>query len=87
MNDANSLGNRKQSEFSAARKLLEELLSADEIVKELEKQNSANAKQVYTNAATIFALVLQRLQGGLTLKETVKKMIDRHRDMLRSISR
>jgi hypothetical protein len=76
-----------QKEFSAAKKLLHELLSADEIVKELESQNSANIKQVYTNAATIFALVLQRLEGGLTLKQTVKRMIDQHRDMLRSENR
>lgn len=76
-----------QKNFSAARKLLQELLSSDAIVEELEDRGSASAKQVYTNAATIFALVLQRLEGGLTLKETVKRMIDQHRDMLGSENR
>lgn len=79
--------NDEQSDFSAAKKLLHQLLSADSIIKELERQNSANVKQVYTNAATIFALVLQRLEGGLTLKQTVKRMIDQHRDMLRTENR
>lgn len=72
----------QENEFSAAKQLLQELLSADSIVKELEKHSTANAKQVYTNAATIFALILQRLEGGLTLKQTVKKIIDEHRDIL-----
>ncbi len=87
MLNPNTIRSGKDDDFSAARKLLQELLSADSIVKELEGHNSANAKQVYTNSATIFALVLQRLQKGLTLKETVKKMIDEHRDMLRSDNR
>jgi hypothetical protein len=87
MNTQQASENGRQEDFSAARKLLHELLSAHSIVKELEKQGSTSAKQVYTNAATIFALVLQRLEGGLTLKQTVKRMIDEHRDMLRSDNR
>ena len=76
-----------QQDFSAARTLLHELLSSAEIVRELDRDGSANAQQVYSNAATIFALVLQRLEGGLTLKQTVKRMVDQHRDMLHSENR
>ena len=78
---------RTQQEFSAARTLLHELISSDVVVKELDRDGSATTHQVYGNAATLFALVLQRLEGGLTLKQTVKRMIDHHRDMLRGDNR
>lgn len=70
-------------EFSHATSLLQQLLGSRSIVEQLEQDGSANAQQVYTNAATLFALILQRLAGGLTLTQTVKRMIDEHRDLLR----
>lgn len=69
--------------FSSAIALLEKLIDSPAIVLQLDLDRSANAQQVYTNAATIFALILQRLGGGLTLKQTVTRMIDQHSDLLR----
>lgn len=60
--------------FSSAIALLEKLIDSPAIVLQLDLDRSANAQQVYTNAATIFALILQRLGGGLTLKQTVTRM-------------
>ena len=77
----------QEENFSRAKELLHKLLSSESIVQELGSYGSANAKQVYTNAATIFALVVQRLAGGITLKETVKMMVDEHRDILGSENR
>jgi hypothetical protein len=73
--------------FSNAITLLEELINSPAIARELDRDGSANAQQVYTNAATIFALILQRLGGGLTLKQTVTRMIDQHSDLLRQDNR
>ncbi|MEM6469289.1 MAG: hypothetical protein AAF802_06945 [Planctomycetota bacterium] len=53
----------------------------------LHRDGSANGQQVYTNAATIFALILQRLGGGLTLKETVKRMVEDHQDLMQQSNR
>lgn len=71
-----------EQEFSQATTLLEQLLDSKEIARQLHKDGSACGQQVYTNAATIFALTLQRLGGGWTLKQTVKQMLDHHQDLM-----
>ena len=76
-----------EAEFSQATTLLEQLIDSKSIARELHRDRSANAQQVYTHAATLFALVLQRLGGGLTLKQTVKRMTDQHVDLMRQDNR
>lgn len=76
-----------ETEFSQATSLLEKLFDSRKIARLLHRDGSANGQQVYTNAATIFALILQRLGGGLTLKETVKRMVQDHQDLMQQSNR
>ncbi|MEM6980589.1 MAG: IS4 family transposase [Planctomycetota bacterium] len=76
-----------EAEFSQATTLLEQLLNSKAISRQLHQDGTARGQQVYTNAATLFALILQRLGGGLTLKQTVKRMIDDHQELMQQSNR
>lgn len=74
---------RDEFEFGKARLLLSQLLSSREIVQELEAgQGRPNSRMVYTQASTLWLLILQRLGGGMTQQEAVQALLEHHRDLL-----
>ena len=62
--------------------LLSELIGLPAIKKEFENDANAPTARVYTQAPTLWLLVLQRLGGGLTLENAVKDLIENHSDIL-----
>jgi hypothetical protein len=81
LDPANKTSN-PDSQFCRARGLLEKLLHLPQLRQELEGEEPSHAKMVYTQAPTLWLLVLQRLGGGLTLDQAVKDLIENHRDIL-----
>lgn len=71
-----------ESQFCRARALLADLLQLPKLRQELEGELPSHAKTVYTQAPTLWLLILQRLGGGLTLDQAVKDLIDNHCDIL-----
>ena len=72
----------EQEQFCRAKTLLSELIGLPTIAKELQGDVQSPTAQVYTQAPTLWLLVLQRLGGGLTLDQAVKDLIENHRDIL-----
>jgi hypothetical protein len=69
------------SQFSKARELLSQLIGLPEIAEVLDEE-CYSAKRVYTQAPTLWLLVLQRLGGGLSLEASVAELLKHHRDIL-----
>lgn len=76
------LNSRAEDAFCRAKMLLSELIELPSIKKELDEQLESHAARVYTQAPTLWLLVLQRLGGGLTLSDAVKDLIENHSDIL-----
>jgi hypothetical protein len=68
--------------FCRAKMLLSKFIDLPSIKKELGDQLESPTARVYTQAPTLWLLVLQRLGGGLTLNEAVKDLIENHSDIL-----
>lgn len=71
-----------EQRFCQAKVLLAELLQLPSIVKELDDQGAISAARVYTQAPTLWLLIMQRLGGGLSLDQAVSDLIDNHSDIL-----
>jgi hypothetical protein len=69
------------SQFSKARELLSKLIGLPHIAQVLDEE-SYSAQRVYTQAPTLWLLVLQRLSGGLSLTGAVEELLKHHRDIL-----
>ncbi|WP_342190252.1 IS4 family transposase [Stieleria varia] len=82
MLDPKSHATENEQQFCRAKTLLADLLQLPTIVKELEQQDASSAAKIYTQAPTLWLLVLQRLGGGLTLDQAVSDLIDNHKDLL-----
>ena len=74
--------NLAEEHFCRAKMLLANLLQLPTILKELGDEPDAPASMVYTQAPTLWLLVLQRLGGGLTLEQAVADLIENHSDIL-----
>lgn len=72
----------EQEQFCRAKALLSELIQLPSIKKALEGEGPTPASQVYTQAPTLWLLILQRLGGGLSLAKAVKDLIENHQDLL-----
>lgn len=72
----------QEAQFANARALLTELIRVPELAKVLEEEGAVHASRVYTQAPTLWLLVLQRLGGGLSLQSTVEELITHHTDIL-----
>jgi hypothetical protein len=68
--------------FAKARQMLNDLFGLPTLNETLDEQNSPRANKVYTQAATLLLLILQRLGGGLTLEAAVQELLQHHQDML-----
>lgn len=78
--NTNSTGT--DEEFSKSRQLLADLIGLPDLQKTFENEGCSRPQQVYTQAPTLFLLVLQRLGGGLSLSAAVKELIEHHQDLL-----
>lgn len=81
-NDAALPAAGPESHFVNARALLSELIRVPELAKVLEEAGAIHASRVYTQAPTLWLLVLQRLGGGLSLQAAVEELITHHTDIL-----
>ena len=70
------------SPFCRAKTLLADLIGLPQLQAAFEGQEPSHAKRVYTQAPTLWLLVMQRLGGGLTLEQVVKDLINNHSDIL-----
>lgn len=71
-----------EASFCRARTLLAELIRLPSLQREFEGQEPSCAQRVYTQAPTLWLLVMQRLGGGLSLDQAVKDLINNNRDLL-----
>ena len=72
----------EEARFCHAKSLLTEFFQVPSILKEFQDQEPSCAQRVYTQAVTIWLLVLQRLGGGLSLDQAVKDLIDNNLSLL-----
>lgn len=79
---ADSHNNQVEQRFCRAKALLSKLIELPSIKNELVGDEEVPASRVYTQAPTLWLLVLQRLGGGLTLEKAVKDLIENHTDIL-----
>ena len=86
MLDPKELGRQKEAEaeqeFSKARQLLVDLIGLPELQAVFDDEHCFEARRVYSQAPTLFLLILQRLGGGLSLSGAVQELIKHHRDIL-----
>lgn len=72
-----------EENYAKFRETLSRVLCSAEIVRELNAGEALpNSRMVYTQAATLVLLILQRLDGGLSLQELVKNLRKHHLDLL-----
>lgn len=74
--------NGQEFPFANARALLSELICVPELAAVLEEAGALRASRVYTQAPTLWLLVLQRLGGGLSLQAAVEELLTHHTDIL-----
>lgn len=67
--------------FVAARTLLNELLRVPELKDIFDLDDRPTMKMVYSEAATIWLLILQRLRGGASLSEVVSEAVAHQADL------
>ena len=68
-------------QFVAARALLDEILRVPELENVFDLDDRPNTKMVYSQAATIWLLILQRLRGGASLSEVVSEAVNHQADL------
>lgn len=71
-----------EPQLAAAQKLLRSVLEQTDEKKFLDLHERPSSRMVYTNGATLWLLILQRLHGGKTLDETVSNLLDHGLDLL-----
>ena len=82
MIDSDEIFERHEGEFSKARELLSELIALQDLQAVFDEEGAINSRRVYTQSATIWLLILQRLGGGLSLNAAVLQLIKHHSDIL-----
>jgi hypothetical protein len=71
-----------EERFCRAKSLLSKLIGLPSLKREFEGQEPSCSQRVYTQAPTLWLLVMQRLGGGLSLDQVVKDLINNNRDLL-----
>lgn len=78
----NSAEHEAELQFCKARESLAQLISLPVLQAVFDEQGCVSAKRVYTQAPTLWLLVLQRLGGGLSLSGAVAQLLKHHCDIL-----
>lgn len=68
-------------QFVAARALLDQILRVPQLKDIFDLDDRPNTKMVYSQAATIWLLILQRLRGGASLSEVVSEAVNHQSDL------
>lgn len=68
-------------QFVAAKTLLDQILRVPEFEKIFDVDDRPNTKMVYSQSATIWLLILQRLRGGASLSEVVSEAVNHQADL------
>lgn len=76
------LADNASTEFRSAIALLNKLMSESTVASALGEIENPQTRKVYTEAVTIWMLILQRLGKGLSLSETVSQLIKFDRNLL-----
>lgn len=71
----------RESQFVAARALLDQILRVPELDTIFDLNDRPNTKMVYSQAATIWLLILQRLRGGASLSKVVSEAVNHQADL------
>lgn len=69
-------------DFARARQLLVDLIDLPNLQVVFDEEDCFGSNRIYTQAATLLLLTLQRLGGGLTLEGAVEELLQHHRDIL-----
>lgn len=72
---------RPDQQFVAAQSLLSEVLRLPELQTIFDFDDRPSTKMVYTQAVTIWLLILQRLCGGASLSKVVSEAVNHHADL------
>ena len=68
-------------QFVAARALLDEVLRVPELQSVFDLDDRPDTRMVYTQAATIWLLILQRLRGGASLSTVISEAVNYQADL------
>ncbi|QDS92763.1 Transposase DDE domain protein [Roseimaritima multifibrata] len=68
-------------QFVAARALLDQILRVPELKNIFDIDDRPNTRMVYSQAATIWLLILQRLRGGASLSQVVSEAVNHQTDL------
>ena len=70
-----------EQQFVAARALLNELIKVPELHDAFDLHDRPSTKMVYTEAVTIWLLIMQRLRGGASLSTVVSEAVNHQLDL------
>jgi len=73
--------NAPDQQFIAARALLDQILGVPEFEKIFDLDDRPDNKMVYSQAVTIWLLILQRLRGGASLSQVVSEAVNHQTDL------
>ena len=79
--NATDTADARDEKFVAARALLYQILRAPEIEQLFDIDDRPNTKMVYSQAVTIWLLILQRLRGGASLSKVVSEAVNHQTDL------
>lgn len=68
-------------QFVAAKALLDEILRVPELQNVFDLDDRPDTRMVYTQAATIWLLILQRLRGGASLSTVISEAVNHQADL------
>ena len=73
---------KQEQRFSNARQLLIDVMGLPDLQRVLGEEECLEVGRVYTQAPTLTLLMLQRLEGCLSLTAAVQQLLTHHRDLL-----
>lgn len=73
--DSQDVADSQEREFHSVRELFRKLVADPETQRLMEEELNPNSRMVYTNTATLWMLILQRLGGGQSLQKVVQQVI------------
>lgn len=81
MPSSHHLPEAPDEQFVAAQALLDEILGVPELQSVFDLDDRPDTRMVYTQAATIWLLILQRLRGGASLSTVISEAVNHQTDL------